>query len=92
MLADEPTGPANRVGPQYNKPKAQSRPADGQDLPFYKQLLVSLGLTSAPPKRNPNPMGVLRNGDRALVVAVNDCGNTGWIRFGRSGFESISMV
>lgn len=92
MLPEEPTGPANRVGPQYNKNKAPSRPADGQLLPLHQRLLVSLGLKSATPKRNANPMGVLRNGDRALVVAVNDCGNTGWIRFGRSGFESIAMV
>lgn len=92
MLPDEPMGPANRVGPQYNKPKAQSRPSDGQDLSLLQRVLVSLGIRPAPPKRNANPMGMLRNGDRALVVAVNDCGNTGWIRFGRSGFESIAMV
>jgi tRNA-splicing endonuclease subunit Sen54 len=39
-----------------------------------------------------NPMAALRNGDRALVVAVNDSGNTGWVRFGRSGFAEAAPM
>ncbi|WVF66049.1 hypothetical protein IAT40_000787 [Kwoniella sp. CBS 6097] len=34
----------------------------------------------------------LRNGDRAFVVAVNDSGNTGWIRFGRAGFAESLVI
>ena len=37
-------------------------------------------------------MGTLRNGDRALVVAVNDSGNTGWVRFGRTGFAEAAII
>ncbi|KAL7424141.1 tRNA-splicing endonuclease subunit sen54 [Cryptotrichosporon argae] len=37
-------------------------------------------------------MGRLRNGDRALVVAVNDSGNTGWVRFGRAGFADYPVI
>ena len=32
----------------------------------------------------------IRNGDRALIVAVNDSGNTGWIRFGRTQFGPLT--
>ncbi|WRT63861.1 uncharacterized protein IL334_000786 [Kwoniella shivajii] len=34
----------------------------------------------------------IRNGDRAFIVAVNDSGNTGWIRFGRSGFAEFAPI
>jgi tRNA-splicing endonuclease subunit Sen54 len=37
-------------------------------------------------------LGALRNGDRALIVAVNDSGNTGWVRFGRTGFASEAIM
>lgn len=37
-------------------------------------------------------MGALRNGDRGLVIAVNDSGNTGWVRFGRAGFAEALML
>jgi tRNA-splicing endonuclease subunit Sen54 len=40
----------------------------------------------------PNPMAELRNGDRAFIVAVNDSGNTGWLRFGRTGFGEQVMI
>lgn len=96
MLPDEPTGVVARTGPQYNKPRVQTRTnADQRSTGLrstFSRLLVKLGLKTEPAKRASNPMGFLRNGDRALVVAVNDCGNTGWIRFGRSGFESIVMA
>lgn len=39
-----------------------------------------------------NPIAELRNGDRAFIVAVNDSGNAGWVRFGRTGFGGLAMV
>lgn len=39
-----------------------------------------------------NPIAELRNGDRAFIVAVNDSGNTGWVRFGRTGFAENAMI
>lgn len=39
-----------------------------------------------------NPIAELRNGDRAFIVAVNDSGNSGWVRFGRTGFAGLAMV
>jgi tRNA-splicing endonuclease subunit Sen54 len=40
----------------------------------------------------PNPVAELRNGDRGFIVAVNDSGNSGWIRFGRTGFADVAMI
>lgn len=46
--------------------------------------------TTPEPKRN--WMASLRAGDRALVVAVNDNGNMGWVRFGRTAFSEYSLM
>ncbi|CAD6572108.1 MAG: tRNA-splicing endonuclease subunit sen54, partial [Tremellales sp. Tagirdzhanova-0007] len=77
-LPDEPTGPAKRFGPQYER-KSPVRDQDKSEA-GSRSLLDRLGWKrpSPPPRARGNPMGALRNGDRGLVVAVNDSGNTGW--------------
>ncbi|WWC58098.1 uncharacterized protein I303_100633 [Kwoniella dejecticola CBS 10117] len=66
----------------------------------FAYLLSMIGLSTAPGKEDEKNttttpfvnIPALRNGDRAFVVAVNDSGNTGWIRFGRSGFAEFAPV
>jgi tRNA-splicing endonuclease subunit Sen54 len=91
-LPDEPTGPVKKVGPQYGR-KPPARPHNDPDRPSVS-LLERLGWKRLPPAPKPhgNPMGALRNGDRALIVAVNDSGNTGWVRFGRTGFAGAVVM
>lgn len=87
-LPDEVQGATKKVGPQYQKrPPRPERPAVKQSF-----LARCLPWLSAAPATKGNAMGALRNGDRGLIVAVNDSGNTGWVRFGRSGFEAWPMV
>lgn len=92
-LPDEPKGPPRRIGPQYEnrRPHARREEKEETQIPWYRRMLP---WTPSEPLQEPyqNPMAALRNGDRAIVVAVNDSGNTGWVRFGRSGFESFPMV
>lgn len=89
-LPDEMQGPTRRVGPQYQKPRptkpSPSPQASSNILPSW----LRFGASSTP--KAGNAMGALRNGDRGLIVAVNDSGNTGWVRFGRTGFEAFPMV
>jgi len=91
-LPDEPTGPIKRVGPQYahrNRP----RPTNTQEeqVTWYERIFPFLA-SKEEAKPYVNPMGALRNGDRALIVAVNDSGNTGWVRFGRTGFAEAAVM
>lgn len=90
-LPDEPKGPTKRLGPQYER-RARPR-ANIQEKPktWYERILPFL---AKEPEQRPyvNPMGALRNGDRALVVAVNDSGNNGWVRFGRTGFTEAAVM
>jgi len=91
-LPDEPEGPAKKLGPQYErKPPNRNRPNADQRP---RSLLERLGWSRPAPevRQSGNPMGALRNGDRALVVAVNDSGNTGWVRFGRTGFAGAAVM
>ena len=95
-LPDEPKGPIKRVGPQYER-KARPRPQDansqGKQSAWYERLLPFLASAKeSEQKPYVNPMGALRNGDRGLVVAVNDSGNTGWVRFGRTGFSEAAVI
>lgn len=92
ILPDEPKGPPRRVGPQYEnrRPQTKREEKEATPLPWHQRLLP--WLQPKPKEPYQNPMAAMRNGDRAIVVAVNDSGNSGWIRFGRSGFESFAMV
>lgn len=94
ILPDEPKGPPRRVGPQYENRRPMTQRAEEEETPllWYQRLLPVWLRPSQPNSPQGNPIAVLRNGDRAIVVAVNDSGNTGWVRFGRSGFESFPMV
>ncbi|BEJ13623.1 hypothetical protein CspHIS471_0307970 [Cutaneotrichosporon sp. HIS471] len=90
-LPDEPKGPPRRVGPQYENRRPNKGPEKEAPGAWYYRFLPWLQTT---PQDKPytNPMAQMRNGDRAFIVAVNDSGNSGWIRFGRSGFEDFPMV
>ncbi|BEI98382.1 hypothetical protein CcaverHIS631_0306810 [Cutaneotrichosporon cavernicola] len=90
-LPDEPKGPPRRVGPQYENRRPNKGPEKEAPGAWYYRFLPWLQTT---PQEKPytNPMAQMRNGDRAFIVAVNDSGNSGWIRFGRSGFEDFPMV
>jgi tRNA-splicing endonuclease subunit Sen54 len=93
-LPDEPKGPVKRLGPQYERrarPRHQRDNASSDDQPWYARLLPFLA-SKEEEKPYVNPMSTLRNGDRALVVAVNDSGNTGWVRFARSGFAEAAVM
>lgn len=92
-LPDEPKGPPRRVGPQYENRRPQAKRPEKAETPppWYHRFLPWLQ-AKAPQERPSNPMAEMRNGDRAFIVAVNDSGNTGWVRFGRSGFEDFPMV
>jgi tRNA-splicing endonuclease subunit Sen54 len=93
-LPDEPKGPVKRLGPQYERrarPRPQRDNASSDDQPWYARLLPFLA-SKEEEKPYVNPMSTLRNGDRALVVAVNDSGNTGWVRFARSGFAEAAVM
>ncbi|WWC66859.1 uncharacterized protein I206_100766 [Kwoniella pini CBS 10737] len=108
FLPDEPKGPIKKVGPQYIKPPRPPRPNFNNNKndneqqqqnhsKFINYLLSYLGIKSNNKEeiKNTNPfvnIPALRNGDRAFIVAVNDSGNTGWIRFGRSGFAEYPPV
>jgi hypothetical protein len=50
--------------------------------------------TTAPSAQKPqlNTYLTLKQGDRSLIVAINDGGNIGWTRLGRGGFEDQIMV
>ncbi len=47
-----------------------------------------------PPLPQINTFAALKQGDKTLVIAVNDGGNIGWMRFGRGTFgdEGMGMV
>ncbi|GMK56892.1 hypothetical protein CspeluHIS016_0307320 [Cutaneotrichosporon spelunceum] len=86
-LPDEPTGPPKRVGPQYDHRRPANKAQPDVAVPWYRRFI------RAPQEKTyTNPMAQMRNGDRAFIVAVNDSGNTGWVRFGRSGFQDFPMV
>ncbi|WWD22493.1 hypothetical protein CI109_106986 [Kwoniella shandongensis] len=99
MLPDEPKGPIKRVGPQYER-QAKARPPRVQNKPPQEKVsrirswLSSFGLiATATPTVAPNfNIGAVRNGDRAFIVAVNDSGNAGWVRFGRTGFAEAAVI
>ncbi|ORX34768.1 hypothetical protein BD324DRAFT_583229 [Kockovaella imperatae] len=70
---------------------------DTRPRPVVDGVTAVTTTAQAPPQPNrPSPKGrsvpSIRNGDRAFVVAVNDSGNQGWVRFGRTGFASIFDV
>ncbi|KAK4688042.1 tRNA-splicing endonuclease subunit Sen54, partial [Tremellales sp. Uapishka_1] len=100
QLPDEPKGPVKRLGPQYDRKPRPSKPAPPPgpsprilSLAWFSQYLPYRYTPMAKPNGNAgNPMGALRNGDRALIVAVNDSGNTGWVRFGRTGFSEYAVI
>ncbi len=39
-----------------------------------------------------NTYATLKQGDRSLIIAINDGGNIGWSRLGRGGFSEQVMV
>jgi tRNA-splicing endonuclease subunit Sen54 len=91
-LPDEPKGPIRRVGPQYERrarPKPNTATTKGR---WYDRYLPASFVKETESKPYNNPMGALRNGDRAFIVAVNDSGNTGWVRFGRTGFAEAAVM
>jgi tRNA-splicing endonuclease subunit Sen54 len=96
MLPDEPRGPTRRVGPQYEQKRRNVRPktaVENSSSGAFKWLPSwLLRAKPAAPTPSGNALNSLRNGDRALIVAVNDSGNTGWVRFGRTGFENWAMM
>ncbi|EIW67947.1 hypothetical protein TREMEDRAFT_14304, partial [Tremella mesenterica DSM 1558] len=85
QVREEPSGPIRRLGPQYENRKPNTRRFQSKEKSRWERF-TDWWRGSEPRKYQGGNMGVLRNGDRALVVAVNDSGNTGWVRFGRSGF------
>ncbi|WWD08997.1 hypothetical protein V865_007112 [Kwoniella europaea PYCC6329] len=103
MVPDEPKGPVKKVGPQYIKPPRPPRPTNNNynkktntsNSPnsylqsFFKLIGLGKKEDDKPPFVN---IPAIRNGDRAFIVAVNDSGNTGWVRFGRSGFAEYAPV
>jgi len=94
-LPDEPKGPVKKLGPQYERKPANKRaPADKPPSTGLWNRLMTLFRLAQPSKPHApgNPMGMLRNGDRALIVAVNDSGNTGWVRFGRTGSSEHVVI
>jgi tRNA-splicing endonuclease subunit Sen54 len=92
MLPDEPKGPVRRVGPQYDRKRPNNRPVEAVEQPSWWRKLLKKVFPQPQPSGNHNAVNALRNGDRAFIVAVNDSGNTGWVRFGRTGFESVPMA
>jgi len=90
LLPDEPTGPVKRVGPQYDKKRPARNNAEAEKPAWWRAAWDKLFKPA--PRSNTGNVNTLRNGDRALIVAVNDSGNTGWVRFGRCGFEGVAMV
>ena len=95
-VIDEPKGPIKRSGPQYENrrpPPRLSLTENGTKTWWAKWLPSTWSRerrrSGAPAGGN---IGALRNGDRALIVAVNDSGNTGWLRFGRTGFAEQAMI
>lgn len=93
-LPDEPKGPPKRLGPQYErKPRPQfNNRIDQNPKKWYYRFLPASWIPEPAAKPYVNPMGAMRNGDRALVVAVNDSGNTGWVRFARTGFAEAAVM
>ena len=95
-LPDEPKGPVKKLGPQYQRPTkpgpSRHTPATGTRSIWDHARWFLKGHTPDQPQGNGNPMAALRNGDRGLVVAVNDSGNTGWVRFGRTGFAEHVVI
>ncbi|WVW81773.1 hypothetical protein I302_103770 [Kwoniella bestiolae CBS 10118] len=101
IVPDEPKGPVKKVGPQYVRPPRPPRPANPNNKnnqtkpPTYLQaILQRLGVSTKEDKPSTPFVNIpaIRNGDRAFIVAVNDSGNTGWVRFGRSGFAEFAPV
>ncbi|WVQ80847.1 hypothetical protein IAT38_002954 [Cryptococcus sp. DSM 104549] len=99
MLPDEPKGPIKRQGPQYQrppraqpaKPQAATKPATAFDA--LRARFGCANSTAAPrPAQSGVNIGALRNGDRGFIVAVNDSGNSGWVRFGRTGFAEAAPM
>ncbi|CAK9779710.1 hypothetical protein CC85DRAFT_307904 [Cutaneotrichosporon oleaginosum] len=93
-LPDEPKGPPRRVGPQYENRRPHLQRVEEEEAPasWFHRIVPWLRVKAPMERQHSNPMAEMRNGDRAFIVAVNDSGNTGWVRFGRSGFESFPMV
>ncbi|ORY34221.1 hypothetical protein BCR39DRAFT_516853 [Naematelia encephala] len=93
-LPEEPKGPTRKVGPQYSHGpvKAPSIGTSVADHRLFGWLSLARRETLPVSRSNNNPIASLRNGDRGFIVAVNDSGNTGWIRFGRAGFGEYAML
>lgn len=96
-LPDEPTGPVKKVGPQYERVSSRNNRPEASEGTYTSwtsalRRLLRLDRPTKPTVNVGQAMGRLRNGDRALVVAVNDSGNTGWVRFGRTGFSEHGVL
>ncbi|TXT04988.1 hypothetical protein VHUM_03808 [Vanrija humicola] len=93
LLPDEPTTQPKRVGPQYaNRPAPRSAPQPSSNTRLSQWLDWLCWWRAKATIPQGNAIHAMRNGDRGLIVAVNDSGNTGWVRFGRIGFENYPMV
>jgi tRNA-splicing endonuclease subunit Sen54 len=96
ILPDEPKGPTRKLGPQYDRPQRTKPEVVEQPPSMFRRLAFWLRPVDVGSSRSKlgqgNFTGALRNGDRGLVVAVNDSGNTGWVRFGRSGFAEFALM
>lgn len=77
-----------------NLVKATQASSEKADLiSRLSHLLPSfLRRTTPPPFKQINTYLTLKQGDRSLIVAINDGGNIGWTRLGRGGFEDHVMV
>jgi tRNA-splicing endonuclease subunit Sen54 len=94
-LPEEPKGPTKKLGPQYERPpRPQKKVVDPPTtlLSKVKSWFTQGDVNTGSKPSQGNPMGALRNGDKGFVAAVNDSGNTGWIRFGRSGFADAAIL
>ncbi|WWC85789.1 uncharacterized protein L201_000656 [Kwoniella dendrophila CBS 6074] len=86
--------------PTQNQNQQNKEQATSKSMAYLHSVLNIIGLGSLiamkkEVKQNNTPfvnIPAIRNGDRAFVVAVNDSGNTGWIRFGRSGFAEYAPI
>ena len=84
ILNDEPAASPRKIGPQYVRGKPDQKPETQNEEGTRKGRPMSSDIGRT--------MASFRNGDRALVIAVNDCGNIGWVRYARTDYSAYPVV
>lgn len=72
--------------------RPRNPPTPPSPEPWSVRLMLWLGKESKPEAPKVNMFADLKQGDRNVIVAVNDGGNIGWVKLCRGTFQDHDLV